>query len=133
MMWLEIITDETLKKRARHVITENLRVLESVKFLERNDFSTFGRLMNASHTSLQYDYEVTGLELDTLVSAAQEVKYCLGARMTGAGFGGCAIAIIHQSVQAEFQKKVSEKYLQVTGLTCSFYSTTVADGVRAIS
>ncbi len=82
-IYLDIIGDEVLRKRAKHVITENLRVKESVKALRYNDLSTFGRLMNASHASLRDDYEVSGIELDTLVEEAQKTNGCLGARMTG--------------------------------------------------
>ncbi len=133
MHWIDVLTSENLRKRARHVISENLRVKESAKVLEVNDLSTFGRLMNASHASLKNDYEVTGLELDTLAEAAQEVKGCLGARMTGAGFGGCAIAIVHQSAIEELKNVVGKKYKQVTGLDCAIYETTIGDGVRTLS
>ncbi len=133
MFWLDVLTDEVLRKRARHVISENLRVKEAAKVLEWNDLSTFGRLMNASHTSLKNDYEVTGIELDTLAETAQEQKGCLGARMTGAGFGGCAIAIVHQSAVEEFKNKVQEKYLLVTGLHCEIYETQIGDGVHQIN
>lgn len=84
---------EPFRRRVRHVITENQRVLDSVRALEQGDLRTFGRLLNESHKSLQRDYEVSCDELDTIVSAAQEMKYVFGARLTGAGFGGCGIAI----------------------------------------
>lgn len=132
MIWIDVLMDETLKKRARHVISENLRVKEAAKVLEMNDLSTFGRLMNASHASLKNDYEVTGVELDTLAETAQQIKSCLGARMTGAGFGGCAIAIVHASAIDEFKNNVSEKYFSVTGLNCEIYETQISDGVRAV-
>jgi galactokinase len=132
MVWIDILNDETLKKRTRHVISENLRVKEAVKVLEMNDLSTFGRLMNVSHASLKNDYEVTGIELDTLAETAQQINGCLGARMTGAGFGGCAIAIVHQSAMEEFKNKVSEKYLAVTGLNCEIYETQIGDGVHQL-
>lgn len=132
IVWLNVLSNETLQKRARHVITEQLRVKESVKVMQMNDLSTFGRLMNASHASLKNDYEVTGIELDTLAETAQQVKGCLGARMTGAGFGGCAIAIVHQSAMEQFKNTVTEKYNAVTGLSCTFYETVAADGVKKI-
>lgn len=132
MHHLDLLTDETIRKRARHVISENLRVKESVKVLEMNDLSTFGRLMNASHASLKNDYEVSGIELDTLVEAAQLSKGCLGARMTGAGFGGCAIAIVHQNSLGEFKKSVSEKYFTTTGMNCEIYETQIGNGVHQI-
>ena len=132
MHHLDLIADETIQQRARHVISENLRVKEAVKVLRFNDLSTFGRLMNASHRSLKEDYEVTGIELDTLAETAQETKGCLGARMTGAGFGGCAIAIVNEAALNEFKETVSKKYTDVTRLTASFYETVIGDGVRAI-
>lgn len=128
----DLIADEVIRKRARHVISENIRVKEAAKFLQMNDLSTFGRLMNASHHSLQVDYEVSGLELDTLVSSAHQIKNCLGARMTGAGFGGCAIAIVHQTSVSEFKEKVAENYFRVTGLSCEIYESKTRDGVHAI-
>jgi galactokinase len=130
---LDLLSDEALKKRSRHVITENLRVKESVKVLEMNDLTTFGRLMNASHASLKNDYEVTGIELDTLAETAQQIKGCLGARMTGAGFGGCAIALVHQTTMEEFKNIVSEKYFAVTGKNCKIYETQIGDGVHEIT
>lgn len=132
MIWLDILKDEVLKKRARHVITEQLRVKEAAKVLHMNDLSTFGRLMNASHASLKNDYEVTGIELDTLAETAQQIKGCLGARMTGAGFGGCAIAIVHQSSLEELKNKVSEKYFTVTELSCEIYEAKIGDGVSEV-
>lgn len=130
MFWLDILSDEILKKRARHVVSENLRVKEAAKVLRRNDLTTFGRLMNASHASLKNDYEVSGIELDTLVEEAQQIKNCLGARMTGAGFGGCAIALVHHSSIEELKNKVSEKYFFVTGMNCEIHECKVGDGVR---
>ncbi|MFN8285898.1 MAG: galactokinase [Chitinophagales bacterium] len=132
-IYLDIIGDEILRKRAKHVVTENLRVKESVKALRYNDLSTFGRLMNASHASLRDDYEVSGIELDTLVEEAQKTNGCLGARMTGAGFGGCAIAIVHNSAFENFKQQVSSKYVSVTGIQCEMYIAETADGVKEIS
>ncbi len=132
MSQLNLLNVENLKKRARHVISENLRVKEAVKVLEMNDLSTFGRLMNASHASLKNDYQVTGIELDTLAETAQEVTGCLGARMTGAGFGGCAIAIVRETAIEELKNKVSEKYLSVTGISCEIYETQIGDGVHQL-
>ncbi|MBP2966724.1 galactokinase, partial [Acinetobacter baumannii] len=89
-----IIDNPTLLKRARHAISENERTLLAKEALVAGELSEFGLLLNASHKSLKEDYEVTGVELDTLVDAAQQVEGVLGARMTGAGFGGCAIALV---------------------------------------
>ena len=98
-----LIEDPTLIKRAKHAVTENQRTLKAKAALEAGDLESFGHLLDASHASLRDDYEVTGIELDTLVAAAQEQPAVLGARMTGAGFGGCAIALV---------KKASGKLLQ---------------------
>ena len=111
---------------------ESLRVKETVKALRFNDLSTFGRLMNASHASLKNDYEVTGKELDVLAEEAQQLKGCLGARMTGAGFGGCAIALVHKDSISEFKHVLSFKYQAATGLNCEIYESQIGDGVREI-
>jgi galactokinase len=132
MPQLALIKDELIKKRARHVITENLRVKESVKALRFNDLSTFGRLMNASHESMKNDFEITGLELDTLVAAAQTVKGCLGARMTGGGFAGSAIALVHKQSIETLRNTVTSEYLRVTGRNCEIYESKSGDGVRPI-
>jgi len=132
MHHLPLISDETLQKRARHVITENLRVKESLKVLRMNDLTTFGRLMNASHASLKNDYEVTGIELDTLAETAQQIKGCLGARMTGGGFGGCAIALVHKNSLQELVTKVSEKYFSITGTNCEIYESEIGDGIQEL-
>ena len=129
MPQLDLIKDETIKKRARHVVTESLRVKESVKSLRFNDLSTFGRLMNASHASLKNDYEVTGKELDVLAEEARQLRGCLGARMTGAGFGGCAIALVHEGAIAEFKHILTFKYQAATGLNCEIYESQIGDGV----
>lgn len=126
------IEDELLRSRAKHVVTETLRVKECVKALKYNDLFTFGKLMNASHRSLQEDYEVTGIELDALAETAQQIKGCLGARMTGAGFGGCSIAIAHKSAVNELKNTVGEAYFKTTGLQCAIYETEIGDGVREI-
>lgn len=130
---LDLLNEDVLYQRTKHVISENLRVKECVKVLKYNDLSTFGRLMNASHESMKNDYEITGIEMDTLVEAAQQTKGCLGARMTGGGFGGCAIAIVHNSAINAFTQQVSEKYHQVTGLNCAIYKSEIGDGVRMLN
>ena len=89
-----LITDETNQKRAKHAVYENQRTVEALQQLQQGNLEAFGQLMNESHKSLQQDYEVTGIELDTIVQAAWDQPGVVGARMTGAGFGGCAIAIV---------------------------------------
>lgn len=124
------ISDETLLKRARHVITENKRVLSAVKFLEDNNLKKFGELMIESHISLSKDYEVTGFELDSLAEIAWKAEGSLGARMTGAGFGGCVIAIVDKEKIEQFKDEVFNQYLSKTGLTPDFYICDVGDGVK---
>ncbi|MFD3050499.1 galactokinase, partial [Streptococcus agalactiae] len=94
-----LIKDANRLKRARHAVSENQRTLKAKEALISGDLLRFGRLINASHVSLEHDYEVTGIELDTLVHTAWEQDGVLGARMTGAGFGGCAIAIVKEAIQ----------------------------------
>ncbi len=130
---ISIITDPTIRKRARHVVSENIRVRHAATALRMGDLHTFGRLMNASHQSLKEDYEVSGLELDTLAETAQNIIGCLGARMTGAGFGGCAIALVQKKSIESFSKILSHRYLTVTGLNCEIYECQAEDGVRIIN
>ncbi len=128
----ERIPDELIRKRARHVISENQRVLNAVSGLLKGDLAQFGALMNASHESLRDNYEVTGFALDTLVEAAQKINGVLGARMTGAGFGGCTVNIVKTDAVENFIQKVGEEYHEKTGLTPTFYLAEVSDGVRQI-
>ena len=113
--------DDVLYKRVRHVVTENQRVKDALKSLKADDLVRFGQLMTASHMSLKDDYEVTGKELDTLVLAALECNGVLGARMTGAGFGGCAIALVQKDKLNEFIDTVGAKYLNTIKYAADFY------------
>ncbi|WP_312084984.1 galactokinase, partial [Exiguobacterium sp.] len=124
--------NEILMRRARHAISENERTLQALAALEAGELKTFGQLMNASHVSLREDYEVTGIELDTLVEAAWEQPGVLGARMTGAGFGGCAIAIVEDEAVDAFKQAVGEQYEARIGYPATFYTATVGDGAREI-
>ncbi|WP_300357091.1 galactokinase [Fusobacterium sp.] len=126
-----IKSDEALP-RVRHAVSENVRVLDSVKNLKENNIEAFGKLMNASHVSLRDDYEVTGKELDAIVAAAWEEEGTVGARMTGAGFGGCAVSLVKNECIDEFIKNVGEKYYKATGLKADFYVANVGDGSRKI-
>ncbi|MBZ6008669.1 galactokinase [Leuconostoc gelidum subsp. aenigmaticum] len=128
--YAHFITDETVVKRARHAVYENERTEAAVKALKANDLTAFGRLMNASHKSLKDDYEVTGIELDTLAETAQDISGVLGARMTGAGFGGCAIALVHQDSVDALEKIVGEKYESVMGYAPSFYVANIGKGAH---
>ncbi|MHB8070856.1 MAG: galactokinase [Candidatus Cryosericum sp.] len=125
-----VILDPVILRRARHVITEQQRVERSVVLLAAGDTAGFGRLLTASHASLRDDYEVTGPHLDAIVEAANAFPGCLGARMTGAGFGGCAIALVQKSAVEEFTKWVDSSYGSAVGLEPHFYLAHVADGVH---
>ncbi len=126
------IKSEEAVPRVRHAVSENVRVLDSVKNLNENNIEAFGKLMNASHISLRDDYEVTGKELDAIVSAAWEQEGTIGARMTGAGFGGCAVSLVKNEFIDEFIKNVGEKYTKETGLVADFYIANVGDGSRKL-
>lgn len=126
------IKDEEIYRRVRHCVTENDRVLKAVGALKANNLEELGRLLYASHASLRDDYEVTGLELDTLVDVASRQPGCIGARMTGAGFGGCAIALVHKDKTQDFIKNVQAEYSKVVGYEGGFFACSSGDGVRKI-
>ena len=122
------IMNTLLYQRARHVISENQRVLEAVEALERGDAESLGRLMNESHRSLRDDYQVSREELDQMVEIAQGEPGCYGARMTGGGFGGCAIALVDADQVEDFEYNVPRKYLRQTGLEPKVYVSRASDG-----
>lgn len=124
----DLIEDATLIKRAKHAVTENQRTLKAKSALVAGNLEEFGRLLNASHYSLQHDYEVTGIELDTLVANAQEQEGVLGARMTGAGFGGCAIALVKEDKLDQFIEAVGKAYEAKIGYKADFYKANIDDG-----
>lgn len=124
----DLIKDENRKKRAKHAVYENQRTIKAVEALKANNIVEFGKLMYGSHESLRYDYEVTGKELDTLVDEAKKVNGVLGARMTGAGFGGCAVSIVKSNCVDEFIKSVGKGYKDAIGYDASFYVVDVGDG-----
>lgn len=128
----DAIKDETVSRRAQHVVEENQRVLDSVKALKDNDLEAFGQYMNQSHDSLRYLYEVTGDELDALVEEAQRIPGTLGSRMTGAGFGGCTVSLVHEDAVERFIEEVGRKYEARTGLKADFYVCGVGQGVHEI-
>ena len=115
-------------KRAKHAIYENQRTIKAVTALKEHNLTEFGNLMTASHISLRDDYEVTGLELDTLVEEALKVPGVLGARMTGAGFGGCAVALVNKDCIEDFKKQVGKAYETSIGYPCEFYVVDISDG-----
>ena len=100
--------------------------------LKANDVELFGQLMNASHVSLRDDYEVTGLELDTLVEEAWKVPGVIGSRMTGAGFGGCTVSIVKDEAIDGFIEKVGSAYRERIGYDADFYVVEIGDGPRAL-
>jgi galactokinase len=126
-----LIEDPVLVKRFKHVVTEQARVVEAEKRMAHMDAIGFGELLNASHSSLRYDYEVTGLHLDILVDGAI-MAGAIGARVTGAGFGGCAIALVPNDQLPHFEPRVRAHYIENTGLTPAFYDVMFTDGVKRI-
>ena len=122
------IKDETRVKRAKHAVYENRRTVKAVEALKNNDVELFGKLMNASHVSLQYDYEVTGIELDTLVEEAWKIDGVIGSRMTGAGFGGCTVSIVKTDAIDSFIEKVGKAYKEKIGYAADFYVVEIGNG-----
>lgn len=132
LTYQEEISDETIRKRVAHVVYENERVIKAVEALKKDRLEEFGELMNASHDSLRDLYEVTGVELDTLVEQARKVEGVLGSRMTGAGFGGCTVNLVREDKVQEFIERVGKAYNKVIGHDASFYITEAGDGGREI-
>lgn len=126
------ITSDIERKRAKHAVYENQRTLQAVEALQKDDLVTFGRLMNDSHISLRDDYEVTGKELDTLAAAAWDCEGVIGSRMTGAGFGGCTVSLVHKDYVDAFVEKVGKVYLEKIGCAADFYVAAVGEGARVL-
>ena len=122
------IGSEVRVRRAKHAVYENQRTVKAVTALKNNDVKLFGELMNASHVSLRDDYEVTGIELDTLVEEAWKVEGVIGSRMTGAGFGGCTVSIVENDAIDTFIDKVGAAYLAKIGYAADFYVVEIGDG-----
>ncbi|MCL2415398.1 MAG: galactokinase [Defluviitaleaceae bacterium] len=131
---LNFFENETAVKRAWHVVSENQRVLEAVEALKCRDLGWLGELMNSSYVSLRYNYEVTGKELDCIIEEAMKIfpGTPLGAKITGAGFGGCAIALLKKADADNFKTVVGKKYKEIIGYAPSFYVVETDDGVREI-
>lgn len=127
-----VIKDAIGRKRAKHAIYEHQRTIKAVDALKNNDLVLFGQLMNASHVSLRDDYEVTGVELDTLVAASWEQDGVLGSRMTGAGFGGCTVSIVESNKVEEFMEQVGKSYEEKIGYKADFYVVDIGDGPSRI-
>lgn len=122
------IKDEDRRKRAKHAVYENQRTIKAVSALKNNDIELFGKLMNESHVSLRDDYEVTGVELDTLVEEAWKVDGVIGSRMTGAGFGGCTVSIVKDEAVNTFIDKVGKAYKDKIGYAADFYVVEIGQG-----
>lgn len=126
------IKDEVRVRRAKHAVYENRRTIRAVEALKANDLEQFGRLMNESHVSLRDDYEVTGIELDTLVEEAWKVDGVIGSRMTGAGFGGCTVSIVKDGAIDTFIETVGKAYKEKIGYAADFYVVEIGDGPRTL-
>ena len=122
------IASDIRRKRAKHAVYENQRTIKAVEALKDNDVALFGQLMNASHVSLRDDYEVTGIELDTLVEEAWKIEGVIGSRMTGAGFGGCTVSIVKDEAIDTFIKEVGTAYEQKIGYAADFYVVEIGNG-----
>ena len=128
----ELIQDPVRRKRAKHAVYENQRTIAAVKALEQGDIRAFGELMNASHVSLRDDYEVTGIELDTLTEEAWKCEGVIGSRMTGAGFGGCTVSIVETDKIDAFIDQVGKAYREKIGYAADFYVVDIGDGARCL-
>jgi len=128
-----LIDDETILKRASHVVRENDRVHLAAKALNAGDLEEFGRLMYASHHSLKTLYEVSGKELDTVVDFCRDYEQVIGARMTGAGFGGCAIALLKKGHEEDFARRLSACYIDKIGYPATIYVYSIGDGAKRLA
>ncbi|MBL8163868.1 MAG: galactokinase [Anaerolineae bacterium] len=124
--------DAVARRRARHVISENARTLRAAEAMRQGDATELGRLMDASHISLRDDFEVSNDALNTIVECAQREESCYGARMTGAGFGGCAVALVQGDAAETFAARVAADYLQHSGLNASVYVCQATDGASVV-
>ena len=128
----DLIKSPVRQKRAKHAVYENQRTLKAQKELSAGNLAEFGKLLNQSHISLRDDYEVTGVELDTLAALAWEQPGVVGSRMTGAGFGGCTVSIVKKNKVDDFIKNVGEAYKNKIGYAADFYIASVSDGAKKL-
>ena len=128
-----LITDPVVMRRARHAVLENERTSLAVQVLKEGDLIRFGQLMNDSHDSLRDDYEVTGIELDTLVEESRKIPGVIGSRMTGAGFGGCTVSLVKEEAVEKLIAAVGPAYQAKTGLKPDFYVAEIGDGAKRIN
>ena len=128
----DVLTDPDMQRKAKHAVYENQRTIEAVKALKAGDIEHFGELMRQSHESLRDDYDVTGVELDTLAEEAWKIPGVIGSRMTGGGFGGCTVSIVKDEAVENFKKTVGENYLKKIGYEATFYTVEIGGGPRVI-
>lgn len=126
------IENDTVRRRARHVVSEIKRTEDAVKELKAGNLERFGELMNGSHDSLRDDYEVTGNELDTMVEEGRKIEGVIGTRMTGGGFGGCTVSLVKESAVDHFIDQVGRNYHEKTGLKPVFYVAEIGDGGKRL-
>ena len=126
------VKDEVRRKRAKHAVYENQRAINAVEALKANDIEKFGKLMNASHESLRYDYEVSCEEIDILVDLAQAMPGVLGSRITGGGFGGCTVSIVKNDAVDTFVSEIGKAYREKVGHDAEFYVVDIGDGASVI-
>ena len=122
------VKDFVRRQRAKHAVYENQRTIKALEALQNNQVAQFGEFMNASHISLRDDYEVTGIELDTLVEEAWKIDGVIGSRMTGAGFGGCTVSIVKDEAVENFIEEVGNAYLNKIGYAADFYVVEIGGG-----
>ncbi|WP_286207925.1 galactokinase [Clostridium caldaquaticum] len=127
-----LLTKENVKNRAKHAVYENERTKKAYEALNSGCIEEFGKLLKASHDSLRDLYEVTGRELDTIVAESLKIEGCIGARMTGAGFGGCAIALVKKDKVDSFMEQVKKNYKELIGYEPSFYLSGIGEGTEEI-
>jgi len=124
--------DDLTRRRARHVVTENGRTLQAAEVMRRGDAVELGQLMDGSHASLRDDFEVSSDELDAMVACARREDGCYGARLTGAGFGGCAVALVRAGTAHAFATAVATCYQTTTGLTPNVYVCAATNGAEVV-
>jgi galactokinase len=125
--------DDLTRRRARHVVTENDRTLRAAEAMRRGNAAGLGRLMNDSHASLRDDFEVSTDELNSMVACARQEDACYGARMTGGGFGGCAVAIVHADAAQAFAASITKSYQTTTGISPNVYVCAATNGAEVVA
>ena len=128
----DVIKDAVRQKRAKHAVYENQRTIRAVEALKNQDVELFGKLMNASHESLRYDYEVSCKDIDILVDLAQAMPGVLGSRITGGGFGGCTVSIVKNDAVDTFISEIGKTYQEKVGHEAEFYVVDIGDGAGVI-